>query len=42
MILKRWLLQAGIGTVPVREVPMANPSDMRFRAFQGRGRRLAD
>lgn len=41
-ILKRWLLQAGIGTVPVREVPMANPSDMRFRAFQGQGRRLAD
>ncbi|BDA49288.1 Derlin-1 [Coccomyxa sp. Obi] len=40
--LKRALLQAGIGTVPVREVPMQHPSDARFRAFAGRGRRLND
>lgn len=40
--LKRALLSAGVGTVPVREVPMQNPSDPRFRAFVGRGRRLND
>jgi len=28
--------------VDVREVQMANPADPRFRAFGGRGRRLAD
>ena len=39
--LKRWLLQAGIGQVNVREVPMSHPSDVGFRAFSGRGRRLA-
>ena len=39
--LKRWLLQAGIGQVNVREVPMSHPSDAGFRAFSGRGRRLA-
>jgi Derlin-2/3 len=40
--LKRALLNARIGTVPVREVPMQPPSDARFRAFAGRGRRLND
>ncbi len=40
MFLKRWILQTGIENVNVREVPMSHPSDARFRAFSGRGRRL--
>lgn len=40
--LNRFCLQHGIGRVPVQAANLANPSDARFRAFQGRGRRLAD
>lgn len=31
-----------IGQVPVQQLNPTNPSDFSFRAFQGRGRRLAD
>lgn len=39
---KRLLLRYRVGTVPVQEVRMANPSAAGFRAFSGQGRRLAD
>ena len=42
MWLSRLCLQYGIGRVPIAVVNPLNPSDVRFRAFQGRGRRLAD
>lgn len=32
----------GFGRVPMAAVNPVNPSDVRFRAFQGRARRLAD
>lgn len=40
--LSRLCLQHGIGRVPIQAVNPINPSDVRFRAFQGRGRRLGD
>ena len=40
--LKRGLLRAGIHNVNVQDVRMQHPSDARFRAFAGRGRRLND
>jgi hypothetical protein len=40
--LSRLCLQYGIGRVPLAAVNPVNPSDVGFRAFQGRGRRLAD
>lgn len=42
MWVKRGLLRAGIqdANINMREVRMAHPSDVRFRAFAGQGRRL--
>jgi hypothetical protein len=40
--LSRLCLQYRIGRVPIQAVNPINPSDFRFRAFQGQGRRLAD
>jgi len=40
--LRRLCLQYGIGRVPIQAVNPVNPSDVGFRAFQGRGRRLGD
>ena len=40
--LSRLCLQYRIGRVPIQAVNPINPSDLRFRAFQGQGRRLAD
>ncbi len=41
-LVKRWLLRAGIqdAHMSAREARMAHPSDPRFRAFAGQGRRL--
>lgn len=40
--LSRLCLQYGIGRVPIQAVNLVNPSDVGFRAFSGRGRRLGD
>ncbi|GAB4819987.1 hypothetical protein N2152v2_007033 [Parachlorella kessleri] len=40
--LARLVARSGLGRVPLRQVNAANPADLSFRAFQGRGRRLAD
>lgn len=40
--LSRLCLQYGIGRVPIQAVNPVNPSDVGFRAFSGRGRRLGD
>lgn len=40
--LSRFCLQHRIGRVPLQAVNPVNPSDLRFRAFQGRARRLGD
>lgn len=40
--LVRLVARSGIGRVPIQQLNPVNPSDIRFRAFQGRARRLAD
>ncbi|KAL4420836.1 hypothetical protein ABPG75_010492 [Micractinium tetrahymenae] len=40
--LLRLCLQHGIGRVPIQAVNLVNPSDVGFRAFSGRGRRLGN
>ncbi|PSC71343.1 Derlin-1 [Micractinium conductrix] len=40
--LVRLCLRYGIGRVPIQAAALDNPNDVRFRAFQGRARRLAD